>query len=615
MVAPSGEGRGSVSPRAPAEIAALGLAAFVAVGALLEAVLLVLDRSSGLPTALSLGVPLLGLGMAVAVLQGRLVRWRMPLLSLLVVACAALAVWHVRLAAVPFAHRLLLVATLLALAAAVLHVILLPLPWPRVAERLLLLTTVIVALFGTEVTLGFMDRDADDAEVGPMPGIRWEGQLLPDSVLGERYAPHSTVATYYPDNPRGYFEVVDPRAAMWHLALHRGAGSLDVIATDTLLFRLTVQSDTPDDAGAVQVNQPGVAITAGRTYRLRFRARAEPARAVSFAVSRAEPPWDGLGLYRSVDLTPAWQVVESEFVAEQGSGNARVHFDAGGAPATIEVADLALVDVGTGARLEPAADTAYRVLYQFNAEGCRGPERTIPAAAGTFRILALGDSYVLGIGVHEADALPAQLERQLNARARERGDSVRYEVINCGVSGYSTREERLFYERVARAYQPDLVLLGIVLNDDVSWVEEVRRGWFRIPTRLDRVSRLWDQLSQRLRQRPARDYSRIPVELLRLDASVRADGAWVFPFLFRNIAGPHSTPVWEAVRGAAEPAVRQMGLPFVDLGKVLLDGETEEDLFVHQLDLHPNELAHRRAAAELVRVLDSLAFASRPPGP
>jgi len=615
MVVPSDEGRGSVSPRAPAEIAALGLAAFVAVGALLEAVLLLLDRSSGLPTALSLGVPLLGLGMAVAVLQGWLVRWRMPLLSLLVVACAALVVWHVRLAAVPFAHRLLLVATLLLLVAAILHVMLLPLPWPRVAERLLLLATVIVALFGTEVALGFMDRDADDAEVGPMPGIRWEGQLLPDSVLGERYAPYSRVATYYPDNPRGYFEVVDPRAAMWHLALHRGAGTLDVIARDTLLFRLTVQSDTPDDAGAVQVNQPGVAITAGRAYRLRFRARAEPARAVSFAVSRAEPPWDGLGLYRPVDLTPAWQVVESEFVAEQGSGNARVHFDAGGAPATIEVADLTLVDVATGARLEPPADTAYRVVYQFNAQGCRGPDRAIPAPPGTIRILALGDSYIVGIGVHEDDALPAQLERQLNALARERADSVRYEVINCGVSGYSTREERLFYERIARVYQPDLVLLGIVLNDDISWIEEVRRGWFRVPKRMDRMSRVWDQLSQMLRPRPERDYSTVTEELLRLDAAVRADGARMFPFLFRNIEGPHATPVWEAIRAAAEPAVRQMGVPFVDLGSVLLGEEVGDSLFVHQLDLHPNELAHARAAAELRRVLATLAVLPRSSGP
>lgn len=71
----------------------------------------------------------------------------------------------------------------------------------------------------------------------------------------------------------------------------------------------------------------------------------------------------------------------------------------------------------------------------------------------------LGDSVAFGHGVEAHEAFPQILETIL----RSRGDDV--EVFNVALPGWSTRQQRIAYERIVRAYRPDLVLLSICLND------------------------------------------------------------------------------------------------------------------------------------------------------
>ena len=52
---------------------------------------------------------------------------------------------------------------------------------------------------------------------GPL-GPEWVGEVIsPHPTLGVTYRPGSALKTYYPDNPRGYFEADDPRAVAWWL--------------------------------------------------------------------------------------------------------------------------------------------------------------------------------------------------------------------------------------------------------------------------------------------------------------------------------------------------------------------------------------------------------------
>ena len=99
----------------------------------------------------------------------------------------------------------------------------------------------------------------------------------------------------------------------------------------------------------------------------------------------------------------------------------------------------------------------------INSYGMRGDEPLPADAKEVYRIAALGDSYTFGYGVEEEKPYPVVLENALNAsRAAQ---PVRFDVLNFGVSGYSTREEALVLEHKALAWNPKIVVLGYFLND------------------------------------------------------------------------------------------------------------------------------------------------------
>src|SRR5215207_973150 len=58
------------------------------------------------------------------------------------------------------------------------------------------------------------------------------------------------------------------------------------------------------------------------------------------------------------------------------------------------------------------------ISVDINSHGLRGPETTYDKPAGTFRILNLGDSIVMGWGVRQEDTYGRQLELLLNEDRR-----------------------------------------------------------------------------------------------------------------------------------------------------------------------------------------------------
>jgi hypothetical protein len=100
--------------------------------------------------------------------------------------------------------------------------------------------------------------------------------------------------------------------------------------------------------------------------------------------------------------------------------------------------------------------------WQFvtNSRGLRDA-REFPYAkpAGTLRVLALGDSHTQGYEVRQEATFSAVLERYLARRG------VHAEVLNAGVSGFSTAEALAYLENEGHNYQPDVVVLGFYAND------------------------------------------------------------------------------------------------------------------------------------------------------
>ncbi len=112
------------------------------------------------------------------------------------------------------------------------------------------------------------------------------------------------------------------------------------------------------------------------------------------------------------------------------------------------------------------------VDFRINSQGMRADhDYSVEKPPGLRRVVVLGDSYTMGYEVAEPQCYARVLERDLRAR----GDQV--EVLNGGVSGYSTAEAYLRLTREMLAYHPDVVVIGFYGNDIV---DNVRTGLFRL---------------------------------------------------------------------------------------------------------------------------------------
>jgi hypothetical protein len=115
-------------------------------------------------------------------------------------------------------------------------------------------------------------------------------------------------------------------------------------------------------------------------------------------------------------------------------------------------------------------DGAWR--FVTNGRGLRD-ERDFPyrKPAGTLRVLALGDSHTQGYEVRQESTYSSVLERYLARRG------VRAEVLNAGVSGFSTAEALAYLENEGYKYQPDVVVLGFFAND---YEDNLKAGLFSL---------------------------------------------------------------------------------------------------------------------------------------
>ena len=106
---------------------------------------------------------------------------------------------------------------------------------------------------------------------------------------------------------------------------------------------------------------------------------------------------------------------------------------------------------------------------RFNSQGWRDVEHSEAKPSGTTRILVLGDSYVSAFQVPLDSTFHRRLERSLEKRALP---GRRFEVIALGEDGNSTAAEYLTYEKWGVRYDPDVVAVLFILNDQAdNWRE------------------------------------------------------------------------------------------------------------------------------------------------
>lgn len=99
---------------------------------------------------------------------------------------------------------------------------------------------------------------------------------------------------------------------------------------------------------------------------------------------------------------------------------------------------------------------------EISAQGFRNREVAVPKPSGLKRVLVLGDSLAYGLFVPRAKTFPKLLETYFQQK------DLPVEVLNTGVSGYTTYNEVRFFESEGVRYEPDLVILAFCFNDIVN---------------------------------------------------------------------------------------------------------------------------------------------------
>jgi lysophospholipase L1-like esterase len=283
------------------------------------------------------------------------------------------------------------------------------------------------------------------------------------------------------------------------------------------------------------------------------------------------------------------------------------------------------------ARVDDVARRApFAVELRFNSLRFRDGEFP-PRRPGVRRVMVLGDSFTEGQGVKAADAYPRVLEGFLDG-----AEPGRWEVLGCGRRGADFPELYRSFEAIL-AYDPDIVVYGMVLNDPVQspafharqaylndWIND-RSRMFEGPepprlrffdsrvaayvrgriegVRVGRDTTQWyfDMFGDLNRE----GWDETQAYLKKMDRGMREKGGSFLVALWPLMVGLDGHYPFEGVHRTIADFCRRSGIAEHDLLPALR-GRAPASLWVHPVDLHPNEVAHRLVAEELAPAVRAL---------
>jgi len=263
----------------------------------------------------------------------------------------------------------------------------------------------------------------------------------------------------------------------------------------------------------------------------------------------------------------------------------------------------------------------FAVELRFNSLQFRDREFG-PRRPGVRRVAVLGDSFTEGQGVKEEDTYPRRLEALLNE-----AEPGQWEVLNWGRRGADFPRLYDTFEQILQ-YHPDIVIYGMFLNDAEQsdsfrarnayvndWMEGRRQArpetglldfvFERLERRrLDRESLRW--YSQMYAEPNREGWERTQAHLREMHRRMQERGGLLlvadWPVLAVGSARDRLAPAHEAIAQACAAA----DIPHHDLRRTL-SALDPSSLWVHPLDQHPNEVAHRLAAESLAPMVRALA--------
>lgn len=156
--------------------------------------------------------------------------------------------------------------------------------------------------------------------------------------------------------------------------------------------------------------------------------------------------------------------------------------------------------------------------FVTNSKGHRNArDITYDKPTDSIRVLSLGDSHTQGYEARQDFTFSAILERFLKHH------SMNAEVINSGVSGFSTAEALVFLENEGIKYSPDVVVLGFSAND---FEDNLKAGLFGLDASNHLIEKKFEHLPGVRIQNII--YSIPPVRWL-------SENSYFYSLLFNNI--------------------------------------------------------------------------------
>src|SRR5437016_120195 len=120
-----------------------------------------------------------------------------------------------------------------------------------------------------------------------------------------------------------------------------------------------------------------------------------------------------------------------------------------------------IADQDVGYSLRPGAEGWWKkegVTYvKINSHGFRDREHAIAKPPDTLRIAVLGDSYAEAFQVPLEKTFWTLMEQKLNECPQAAKSQV--EVLNFGISGFSTGRELILLQKRVWQYSPDIIVL------------------------------------------------------------------------------------------------------------------------------------------------------------
>jgi lysophospholipase L1-like esterase len=250
----------------------------------------------------------------------------------------------------------------------------------------------------------------------------------------------------------------------------------------------------------------------------------------------------------------------------------------------------------------------------INSLGLRGPEVEIPKPRTKRRVLCFGDSITFGYGVGDDETYASRLGRALAPRG--------VEVVNCGVTGFTSFQVKRLFSRVSPQLEPDVAVFCVGWNDAsrrpvddhayarrvsiAAWMEGLSDYWYLYRLAkgvyLRSFEHEWEERPLGPRAAPA-DYRE---NLETIVGMCRSDGVVpVFIDLPRRKKEKE-----ERFRSVYSDTLKEvggeLGIPVIDPGELGLETSlpSNERYFIDTLHFSPD--GHTYLAHKLARDLEAL---------